>query len=378
MSSPLIEMRPGGLYCPLGQFYIDPWHRVEKAVVTHAHSDHARPGHGGYLAALEGLPVFRLRLGKSASITAIPYGEKIKQGSVTVSLHPAGHMLGSAQVRIEHQGQVCVVSGDYKLEADSTCRHFEPVKCHHFVTESTFGLPIYVWPNTQHTAAAMNAWWRFNQSQERTTIYYGYAVGKAQRILAALDPSIGEIYTHGAVENGVAAYREAGVALPPTQSIAALSKHRDLRKAAVVAVPGAHGSGWMKRFSSSSTAMVSGWMLLRGPRRNMAVDRGFAMSDHADWPGLMNAIEATEAEQIWVTHGNCETVARYLRAKGKNAIALASRFVGESTSTSDASEADGASGGELSGEPEVVVDTAPFHDVESLDASGPNVGDSAL
>ena len=332
----LVEMRPGGLFCPAGDFYIDPWHRVERAVVTHAHTDHARPGHGSYLLAKEGLPVFRLRLGAKACFHPLAYGEAVKQRDVTVSLHPAGHMLGSAQVRIEHRGEVCVVSGDYKLQVESTCTPFEPVRCHHFITESTFGLPVYLWPPQEKVAASMNAWWRQNQEQGRTSILYGYAVGKAQRIIAALDPGLGDIYTHGAVENGVAAYREAGVKLPLTQPLGKLSKHRDVRRAMVVAVPGVHGSGWMKRFSSFSTAMVSGWMLLRGPKRNMAVDRGFPLSDHADWPGLMQAIEATGAETVWVTHGNCETVAKYLREmKGLNALALQTRFVGESPKSSD-------------------------------------------
>lgn len=330
MDAPLIEPHSAGLYCPAGDFFIDPWRKVDKAIVTHAHSDHARPGSAQYVVAAAGIPLFRSRLGRDARLHGLAYGEPLQVNGVRVSLHPAGHMLGAAQVRLESRGQVCVVSGDYKLDPDPTCPTFEPVRCHHFVSESTFALPVYRWPPVAEIQADLNAWWRYNQSQGRVSILYGYALGKAQRLIALLDPALGPIYTSGTVDLGVAVYREAGVQLPPTTPLAKESKHRDLKQAMVIAVPGTHGGNWMKRFPQSATAMASGWMLLRGPRRNLSMDRGFPLSDHADWPGLLTAIQATGAERVWITHGYKEVLARYLGDQGLNASVLETQFVGES------------------------------------------------
>ena len=215
-SQPLLETTGQGLYCAAGGFFVDPWRPVDRAVVTHAHADHACAGCGCYLTTRSGEGVLRARIGIDAAIDALAYGETIDQNGVTISLHPAGHILGSAQVRVEHRGEVWVVSGDYKVEPDPTCTAFEPVRCHVFVSESTFGLPVYRWPSQDAVFAAINAWWRANQDEGKASVLFGYALGKAQRLLAGIDSSIGPIACHGAVEKLNQAYRAEGIALPAT------------------------------------------------------------------------------------------------------------------------------------------------------------------
>ncbi len=320
----MVVVRKEGLYCVPGGFYIDPWRPVERAVITHAHGDHARVGHGHYLAASPGVGVLRARLGE-IDVQALDYGERIVHKGVTVSLHPAGHVLGSAQVRMECGGEVWVASGDYKVEPDRTCAPFEPVRCDTFITESTFGLPIYRWEPEQRILDDMNAWWRRNAQDGRASVVFAYAFGKAQRILAGLDPSIGPIVCHGAVEALNRAYREAGVDLPATTGVAEVDK-AELKRALVLAPPSASGSPWMKRFGDYSDAFASGWMLLRGARRRRGVDRGFVLSDHADWPGLMMAIRATEAQRVIVTHGSIGVMVRWLCQNGLDAGAFETEY----------------------------------------------------
>lgn len=332
----LLAATDAGLYCPAGDFYIDPWRPVPRAIVTHAHSDHARPGSGRYLCAAPGELVLRQRLGDDALIDAIPYGEPIEIGGVRVSLHPAGHVLGSAQVRLEQRGQICVMSGDYKRQHDPTCAAFEPLRCHHFITESTFGLPIYRWPDPAETLSEINQWWRQNQHDGRTSLLFAYALGKAQRVLSGLDAGIGPILAHGAVMRMVEAYRAAGVDLPAVQYAdpAASREHRGW--ALVLAPPSAMNSPWSRRFAPSSTAMASGWMRLRGPRRRRAIDRGFVLSDHADWNGLLQSIQETGAEQVWVTHGYTAPLIAWLREQGLAAEAIRTQFEGELADAGDA------------------------------------------
>jgi putative mRNA 3-end processing factor len=238
----LIVARPEGLYCPAGDFHIDPWRPVERAVITHAHADHARFGHRHYLAAEPGVGVLLSRL-PGIDLQGVPYGERIVINGVTVSLHPAGHVLGSAQVRVEHAGRVWVASGDYKVEPDPTCAPFEPVRCDTFITESTFGLPIYRWEPSQVVFDGIDSWWRHNAAQGRASVLFCYSFGKAQRILAGVDAAIGPIFCHGAVEPLNRAYREASVALPPTRLVSDIAA-RDkaaVKGALVVAPPSARG-----------------------------------------------------------------------------------------------------------------------------------------
>ena len=323
----LVVVRPEGLYCPPGDFYIDPWRPVDRAVVTHAHSDHARPGHTHYLAQRDAEGILRHRLGASIDLQSVDYGEVVEHRGVRVSLHPAGHVLGSAQVRLEHRGRVWVASGDYKLDADGTCAPFEPVRCDTFITESTFGLPIYRWPAQPQLFAEIDAWWRRNAELGRASVLFAYAFGKAQRILRHVDATIGPIVVHGAVEPLNAVYRACGVALPPTLRVtdAALTKAL-LARALVIAPPSATGTPWLRRFGEHSDAFASGWMQLRGARRRRGVDRGFVMSDHADWPGLQQAIAATGAERVFVTHGSVAVMVRWLSEHGLAAQAFATEY----------------------------------------------------
>lgn len=326
----LLRSTERGLYCEAGDFYIDPWLPVDRAVITHAHGDHARWGSRAYLGSREGERVMRTRLGADARIRAVEFGETVMLNGVRISLHPAGHILGSAQVRVEHEGEVWVVSGDYKTEADPTCTPFEPVRCHTFVTESTFGLPIYRWVPDAEVFAGINAWWRSNAEAGRASLLFGYALGKAQRLLAGVDPSIGPIYAHGAVERLNLDYRAGGVPLPETRNPAAAPKGTQFGGCLVVAPPSAAGTPWMRRFGAGSTAFASGWMRVRGQRRRRSVDRGFVLSDHVDWPSLLGAVQATGAECVWVTHGYREPVVRWLREHGLQAQSVASRWEGES------------------------------------------------
>ncbi|MEO7909333.1 MAG: ligase-associated DNA damage response exonuclease [Roseiflexaceae bacterium] len=330
----LIQLTDSGLYCAAGGFYIDPWRPVERAVVTHAHGDHARWGSRNYLTTRDGERVLRTRQGDDATIQAVPYGAPIDLNGVRISLHPAGHILGSAQVRIEHHGEIWVISGDYKIGADATCAPFEPVRCHTFVTESTFGLPIYRWRAQADLFAEINRWWRANQLAGKASMLFAYALGKSQRLLAGIDPTIGPIFTHGAVERLNRDYRASGVALPAT-TYAAAARGVDWSQSLIIAPPSAQGTAWMRRFGTLSTGFASGWMQLRGTRRRKAVDRGFALSDHADWPGLLDAIAATGAERVWVTHGYSAVLARWLNEHGLEATAISTRFEGEPDDSGD-------------------------------------------
>ena len=321
----LVVSQAEGLYCPAGGFHIDPWRPVERAVVTHAHSDHARAGSRHYLAAAPAETVLRTRLGE-IDLQLLPYGETIEHRGVRVSLHPAGHVLGSAQVRLEYRGEVWVASGDYKLEHDGTCDPFEPVRCDTFITESTFGLPIYRWAPQAEIFADINGWWRANADAGRASVVFCYAFGKAQRILRGLDPTIGPILLHGAVAPLNEAYRRAGVALPEATRLTEVANPGLIRRAMILAPPSAQGTPWMRRLGEHADAFASGWMRLRGNRRRRGVDRGFVLSDHADWPGLQQAIRATGASRIIVTHGSVSTMVRWLQEQGLQASGFVTRY----------------------------------------------------
>lgn len=324
----LLVRRPEGLYCEAGDFFVDPWRPVPRAVITHAHSDHARTGHGAYLAAAPAEGVLRARLG-DIRLQPLRYGESLTLGDTRVALFPAGHVLGSAQVRIEHRGEVWVASGDYKVQADPTCAPFEPVRCHTFITESTFGLPVYRWPQAADVFADIDRWWRANADAGRASVIYAYAFGKAQRVLAGVDASIGPIVCHGAVEALNDAYRAAGVVLPSTRRVTDVTDKRELSRALVVAPPSAAGTPWLRRFPEPSDAFASGWMALRGARRRRAVDRGFVLSDHADWPGLHAAIGATGAQRVVVTHGYVPVMMRWLQEQGLEATRFETEYGSE-------------------------------------------------
>lgn len=326
----LLQLTDSGLYCAAGDFYVDPWQPVRRAVVTHGHADHAYPGSQHYLSAAAGLPILRQRLGSEAQITTLAYGQNLLINGVNLAMYPAGHILGSAQVRLEAGGEVWVVSGDYKTGADVTCAPFEVVPCHTFITEATFGLPIYRWPDQATVFADINRWWQRNQAEGRASVIFAYALGKAQRLLAGVDPQIGPIYVHGAVHVMNQAYAAGGVNLPPAQYVGeyvrAAGEKIDWSQALIVAPPSAQATPWLQRFGEISTAFASGWMRVRGQRRRRAVDRGFVLSDHVDWPELLQVVAATGAERILVTHGYVAPVVRWLREQGVDAYGLDTHF----------------------------------------------------
>ena len=331
----LLELNEKGLYCPNGGFYIDPWREVERAVVTHAHSDHARWGMHHYLAHEDSEHILKYRLGASISLETLPYGKRIKKNGVTISLHPAGHIPGSAQVRLEYKGEIVVVSGDYKIESDGLSTPFEPVRCHQFISECTFGLPIYQWEAQEAVFEAINNWWKTNAAQGRCSVIFAYSLGKAQRVLKYLNPENGPVFLHGAIWNSNQALMTDGVVLPDVEKVSETIPKQQYEKALILAPPSAAGSPWLKKLSPYRTAACSGWMNIRGARRRRAMDAGFVLSDHADWNGLNQAIVATEAEEILLTHGFTHSFARYLSEKGLNANVLETNFVGETADALD-------------------------------------------
>jgi putative mRNA 3-end processing factor len=302
----ILELRENGLYCPAGDFYIDPWGAVERAVITHAHADRVASGSRSYLTALPGEALLRDRVG---AVQSVRYGERLAMDGVTVSLHPAGHILGSAQARIERSGEVWVVSGDFKLAPDSTCASFELLRCHTLVTEAAFGLPIFRWPEPAEAIAGIQEWWRANQAAGKTSVLYAHSPGMAQRLLAALGP----VALHDEVERSCGLYRAAGVDLPQPRPGATL----------MIAPPGRKPSA-----GRISTAMASGWMRIRGTRRRRSLDRGFVLSDHADWSGLLRVIGETGAASVWVASGYRGPLVRWLQEHGRQARAIETRWEG--------------------------------------------------
>lgn len=319
----LVCLREEGLYCPAGDFFIDPWKPVQKALVTHGHSDHARPYMDAYLTSSSGLPIVRERVGRSAHIEGLDYGQTLKINEARVSFHPAGHLLGSSQIRIEHKGFVCVVGGDYKLEEDRSCEAFECVPCDQFITESTFALPIYSWEPSDSVFQSINEWWRQNEEAGLTSVLFAYALGKAQRVLCGLDPSIGRIGVHGAVDTFNKHYLAAGYPIPETVRASRNTKEQFEGKGIIIAPGSTQNSPWLKQFGERSEAFVSGWMTVRGSRRRRGLDRGFVLSDHVDWKDILKAVEGTGAEFIGVTHGYADALVRWLKeTEGKTAYEL--------------------------------------------------------
>ncbi len=312
----LVVLRPEGLYCPAGDFHIDPWRPVPRAVITHGHSDHARVGMGEYHAATPGLPILQWRLGDQR-YHAHDYGVPFMLGDARVSLHSAGHVLGSAQVRIEVDGEVWVASGDYKRQHDPSCAPFEVVPCDVFITEATFGLPIYRWPDTSEVARDIVAWREECAARGGTAILYCYALGKSQRLLAELAAHTDRpAFLHGAIEAGTAIYRQAGIPMLETRRVADEAKGSDFAGELVLAPPSAAGSPWIRRFRNAQQGFASGWMRIRGNRRRRNYDRGFVVSDHADWPDLLRTVRETGARRVTATHGATDALVRALKDAG--------------------------------------------------------------
>ncbi|XHC26459.1 MAG: ligase-associated DNA damage response exonuclease [Phycisphaerales bacterium] len=336
MAKLLVEPTEKGLWCESACVHVDPWRPVEAAVVTHGHADHATPGCGRYIASPETASILRIRYGIKAPIDELARGEFRDVGSARISLHPAGHILGSTQVRIEASGSVTVVTGDYKTDPDPTCTPFECVECDALLTESTFGLPVFKWPSDADVFDAVNRWWRGNVEQGMNSVVFAYSLGKAQRVLAGVDASIGPILVHGAVDNMLAPYHEAGIGLPETRKALVEAAKESAGRALIIAPPSAAGAPWMRKFTPCSTAFASGWMAVRGTRRWRAVDRGFVISDHADWDGLLDTVQRSGAKFVGVTHGYTRQFSRYLRDElGIDAEPVATRYSGEGESESE-------------------------------------------
>lgn len=325
----LIRLQAGGLVGPKQQFHIDARGKAEINLITHAHGDHARYGSDEYWCAADCTPILHHRLGSGIRVRSMLYGEKVRCGDCWVSFHPAGHIRGSSQIRIEHGSDVWVVTGDYKRDPDPTCRPFESVPCRTLITEATFGLPIYHWMPTKTVVASIMDWWHLCKEEGTTAILFCYALGKAQRILAELRHwTDEEVLLHGAVASLTSMYREQGIEMVPTRPVSDVKGN--MAGHLVLAPPSAHRSPWMKRFPAVSTAFASGWMAVRGLRRRRGYHRGFVLSDHADWKGLIKTIEESEASRVLVTHGNSEVIARFLtEAKGLRAEPLKTKFAEE-------------------------------------------------
>ena len=327
MRSSLLVFNENGIYCPAAKVYIDPWKPVSKAIITHGHADHARFGSKQYLTHTRNVPILKHRLG-DINIEERKWGEVFTINGVKFSLHPAGHIVGSSQVRVEYKQEVWVFTGDYKMEDDGIATPFEPVKCHTLITECTFGLPAFKWRPQDQVAKDINLWWQKNRSEDRNSVLFGYTLGKAQRLLKHLDPGIGPIYTHGAVENMTQVLRNI-VDLPPTHLITKDTTKEELKGALILAPPSAHGSTWMRRLVPYVTAAASGWMTFRGARRRRAIDKGFVLSDHCDWQQLLATIKDCGAQRIICTHGYTEIFSRFLRESGYQASTENTEYQGE-------------------------------------------------
>ena len=322
----LIEHTSKGLFCPIAKVYIDPWRKVDNALITHGHSDHARWGHNYYVCASTSVNILRHRLGQGINVRGLPFGEKMNVNGVNFSFHPAGHITGSAQIKVEYKGEIWVITGDYKTENDQLCTPFEPVRCHHFITECTFGLPIYRWESQDIIIRQIEKWWSTNAEANRTSVITAYSLGKAQRVIHALGNNIGPILTHPAVEKMNEVYRASGIDLPTTQEYTEQIEKKTLNKALIVTPSSGTSGKWLQKIKNYSLANASGWMAIRGNRRRFGADRGFVLSDHCDWDGLIDAVKATGAENIYPTHGNTVTFSKWLNEQGYNARPIETEY----------------------------------------------------
>lgn len=320
-----IKFTKKGIYCIPGNFYLDPWYPVEYAIISHGHADHAKWGNKHYLCHNDSKAILQHRIGQDISIESLGYNQPKNINGVQVSFFPAGHIIGSAQIRLEYKGYVIVFSGDYKTQPDFLTTPFEPVKCHEFITESTFGLPVYKWKDEKELQQELQNWVLQNQQNNRTSVFLGYSLGKAQRILKLLE-NVGDIYVHSAINNLNKAITASGIDLPKSTLITADFKKVDVQNKIVILPPALLGSRMLKRIPNAATAICSGWMHIRGNRRWKGVDAGFAVSDHADWDGLLSAVKATEAEKVYVTHGSQAVFSKYLHEMGIKAYELKTEF----------------------------------------------------
>lgn len=340
----LIDFTDSGLYCAAGNFYIDPWRPVDHAVITHGHSDHARWGSKNYLCHEYTKPILQLRLGDNQYQT-VKWNEPVHVNGVSVTLYPAGHIIGSSQIKVEYKGEIWVVSGDYKVEDDGISGAYEPVKCHTFITESTFGLPIYNWKPQSEIYADIQSWILKNQENQKTSVLIAYSLGKSQRVLQAVKEVTSNIFAHGAVYNMHEALLKTNIlppgVLPEIKRVTPETPKEEYKGAVIIAPPSAEGTPWMKRFSPYSVGICSGWMQVRGNQRRKNADAGFVLSDHCDWKGLLHAIGATEAQKVFVTHGFQSAFSRYLNESGIEAAEVKTEYGTEDEETGTGDESIG-------------------------------------
>lgn len=327
MKKPLLQFTKSGIYCELADVYLDPWQKVNKALITHGHADHSRWGNNSYITHKNNVPIMKHRLG-DINVFGVEYSSDILVNNVKFSFHPAGHIPGSSQIRVEHKGEVWVFTGDYKIQQDDISTPFEPIKCNSFITECTFGLPAFKWRPQNEVFEDINSWWRENKREGKTSVLFGYTLGKAQRLIKHLDPSIGTIYTHGAVENMNEVLRPQ-IQFNKTERITSATNKKDIVGNIIIAPPSAHGSVWIRKFAPFVTATASGWMAFRGARRRRAIDKGFVLSDHADWEGLLWAIKETQCEKVITTHGYTHIFSKYLQTLGYDARTEETQYEGE-------------------------------------------------
>lgn len=327
MRTPLLAFNDKGIYCAAADVYLDPWKPVDKAIISHGHADHSRWGHKKYITHHSNVPIIKHRLG-DIEVSGREWNESFSINGVKFSLHPAGHIIGSSQIRVEHKGEVWVFTGDYKTEDDGVAVPYEPVKCDTFITECTFGLPAFKWTPQTQVFEDINNWWQQNQDDGRTSVLFGYSLGKAQRLLKHLDPSIGKIYTHGAIENMTEVLR-AQIDFPETIRITKETKKEEIKGNIVLAPGSAHGTTWIRKMVPYVTASASGWMTFRGARRRRAIDKGFVLSDHCDWQGLLTSIKETGCEKVICTHGYTDIFSKYLREQGYDARTEETQYEGE-------------------------------------------------
>lgn len=338
----LVSFTKKGIYCIPGKFYLDPWLPVDYAIISHGHADHARYGMKHYLCQTDSKPILKHRLGADIQVESLDYDEPKLINGVKVSFHPAGHVIGSAQIRLEYKGFVVVFTGDYKVKHDHLTIPFEPIKCHEFITESTFGLPIYNWLSETQLQQQMHDWVKHNQSHNRTSVFLGYSLGKAQRLMKLME-GVDQMYVHSAIHNLNKAIESSGIQLPSAELLSYDFKKEDVQNKIAILPPGLLGSKLIKKIPNAATAICSGWMQIRGNRRWQAVDAGFAVSDHADWNGLLSAVKASEAEKVYVTHGSQATFSKYLNEIGIASAEVKTEYGAEDDEKEVATEKTGSS-----------------------------------
>ena len=338
METPLLAFNDKGIYCAAADVYLDPWKPVDKAIISHGHADHSRYGHKKYITHHSNVPIIKHRLG-DISVTGKEWNETFTINGVKFSLHPAGHIIGSSQIRVEYKGEIWVFTGDYKTEDDGVAVPYEPVKCHTFITECTFGLPAFKWTPQVQVFDEINNWWAQNKADGRTSVLFGYSLGKAQRLLKHLDPSIGQIYTHGAIENMTEVLRSQ-IDFHDTIRVTRETKKEELKGNIVLAPGSAHGSTWIRKMVPYVTGSASGWMTFRGARRRRAIDKGFVLSDHCDWQGLLTSIKETGCEKVICTHGYTDIFSKFLREQGYDARTEETQYENEDGQLESVNEKD--------------------------------------